>query len=84
MTTRIYTLEPKVYCPIDTNIAFTSKKMLYEYYGQEIVGITWNTFRATVFNDMYENASCIIRCYRCCSGKKMLDEIKHEQDTPNP
>ena len=39
----VYIVTPKKECAIDTSVAFTSKRLLYDYYGKEYLGVTYNT-----------------------------------------
>ena len=76
----VYIVTPKKECAIDTNVAFTSKRLLYDYYGKEYLGITYNTLHGITIEGQWENSHCLIQRLRLCEGRRHIAALNKERE----
>lgn len=76
----VYIVTPKKECGLDTSVAFTSKKLLFDYYGKEFLGVTYNTLHGITIHGQYENSHCLIQRMRLCEGRRHVIALNKERD----
>lgn len=73
---------------VKSNLAFSSRKSLFDYYGEEIIGMTYKTFRNAweTSPDKEELIGKFVRIkrYKYCAGKcdEVLQRIAYREQNP--
>lgn len=87
VNTYIYIAKLKYPGPdVEERMAFSSKKALFDYYGEEIVGLarhTLNNIWPSEERD-FENDYIQIKRYKFCAGKcpEIMERVEAREDSP--